>query len=81
MKRSKFYTFAKNTASFFLFRICRMEVVGKENLEGWRSGILASNHISYLDPPVMGCISEVPIHFVAKKELFKFRFLVTLLES
>ena len=40
-----------------------------------RSGplLIASNHISWLDPPVAGTIVEREMSFVAKKELFKFR--------
>ncbi len=71
MKRSKFYTLARNATRFFLLKICRMEIIGEENLENWKSGILASNHMSYLDPPLLGSVSTVPIHFVAKKELFQ----------
>lgn len=38
-----------------------------------RSGgvILAPNHISYADPPAVGCAMSRQVHFMAKEELFK----------
>ena len=31
-----------------------------------------SNHISYLDPPIISCIMDRPIYFMAKEELFQY---------
>jgi 1-acyl-sn-glycerol-3-phosphate acyltransferase len=33
--------------------------------------IIASNHISYCDPPIVGCGIPRELHFMAKEELFK----------
>ena len=36
--------------------------------------IVASNHVSYLDPVVVGCVFTREINFLAKEELFKGKF-------
>jgi len=41
--------------------------------------ILAANHRSFLDPFVIGCCVRRPIYFVAKRELFRNRFVGWLL--
>ncbi len=33
--------------------------------------IVACNHLSYLDPPIMGCLCPRRISYMAKKELFE----------
>jgi len=46
-----------------------LEVVGKENIP--KEGvIIASNHISYLDPPIIGSVTPRRCNFMAKKRLF-----------
>jgi 1-acyl-sn-glycerol-3-phosphate acyltransferase len=43
---------------------------GHEKLENIHSAIFMANHISYLDPPVMACLSEKsPLRFFAKHTL------------
>lgn len=48
----------------------RCEVHGSHHLPPEGGVILASNHVSYLDPPLMGCAVNRPVHFMGKKELF-----------
>ena len=43
--------------------------------------ILAANHRSFLDPFVVACCLRRPVYFVAKKELFRNRFVGWLLNS
>ncbi|MFQ5607673.1 MAG: lysophospholipid acyltransferase family protein [Candidatus Zixiibacteriota bacterium] len=45
-------------------------VSGQQNAPRQGGFILASNHISYLDPPLVGCYVRRRMHFFAKKELF-----------
>ena len=46
-----------------------LEVVGKENIP--KEGvIIASNHISYLDPPILGSVTPRRCNFMARKGLF-----------
>ncbi len=35
--------------------------------------IIASNHMSNFDPPLLGSVMPIAIHFLAKEELFKFK--------
>ncbi len=48
----------------------KLTVKGKENVPSDGGLIIASNHISYLDPPVLGAVSPRRITFMAKKGLF-----------
>ncbi len=48
----------------------KIEVVGLENLPPGRA-ILAPNHTSNLDPPLVGTQIPVPMHFAAKSQMFK----------
>ena len=52
----------------FLFSI---KVHGMENVPRTGAFIFAANHVSNVDPFVMGIISPRKIHFVAKESLFK----------
>ena len=53
--------------SRFVFRV---RVSGQENVPKSGGFILASNHMSYFDPPLVGCWVPRAIYFFAKKELF-----------
>lgn len=46
------------------------QVEGRENIPDSGAFILAPNHISYLDPPVLAGFVPRRLHFFAKKELF-----------
>ena len=65
-------------AATFLIRnlarlIFRLKIIGKENIPPGGPFILACNHISYYDPPLIGSSFKREIHFLAKKELFRNR--------
>lgn len=62
-----------------LFRfVFRVEVFGLEKVpEG--ACIVASNHRSHLDPPVLNSVFPEPLRFLAKEELFKVPLLGALL--
>jgi len=47
-----------------------MEVIGVENIPERGGVIIASNHVSYLDPIVLGVSTKRKIYFIAKKEVF-----------
>lgn len=49
----------------------RIKVSGTENVPKKGGFILAANHISYVDPPLVGSWSPRQMYFFAKKELFR----------
>ena len=55
--------------------VYRMEVFGLENVPKDNAYIVAPNHLSTLDPPMIAGIMPRPVAFMAKKELFKNPFL------
>jgi 1-acyl-sn-glycerol-3-phosphate acyltransferase len=65
------YTIAKNVCRAVLGPLYRVEVHGTENIPAEGPVLLCSNHISNLDPPVVGMMFPRPVAFMAKEELFK----------
>jgi 1-acyl-sn-glycerol-3-phosphate acyltransferase len=67
-----FYRFCQFLLYVFFKLWNRLAVVGSENLPDDRQGfVLAANHTSFLDPPVLGAGFRRPIAFLAKEELFR----------
>lgn len=76
-----------------IYKICRficsvivhlfwtVKIVGEDisNYEG--SFILAANHVSYLDPIILGIAVKRPINFIAKKEVFSIPLLSFILKK
>lgn len=63
---------------FYMLRlklIYRLEVEGKENIPKGNEYIVAPNHLSTLDPPMIASIMPRPVAYMAKKELFENPFL------
>ena len=56
-------------ATYFRWRVFNAERVPQEG-----AVILASNHASFLDPPVVGSPIHRPCSFLARDTLFRFRF-------
>lgn len=66
-----FYKFC-HTLFPLIFKVwLRFEVIGEENIPKTGPVVLAANHLSLLDPPVLGAAASRPVHFMAKAELFK----------
>ena len=59
----------------------RMEIIGIENLPQSGGLIIASNHVSYLDPAVLAASFNRKIYFLTKKEVFKNNFISFLLKN
>lgn len=59
----------------------RMEVIGTENIPERGGVIIASNHVSYLDPAVLTASFNRKIYFLTKKEVFKNNFISFLLKN
>jgi 1-acyl-sn-glycerol-3-phosphate acyltransferase len=49
----------------------RLRIYGRENLIEDGPAILASNHASYLDPPLVGVSCRKDVYFLARKSLFE----------
>ena len=63
-------------AGYWLTRILswllfRPTIIGRENVPSHGGFILASNHISYYDPPLVGSWQKRRLYFFAKQELFR----------
>lgn len=68
---SCFYRFAQ-LFSYFYFKIFhRFEVKGMNNVPLAESFILASNHLSFIDPPALGCKLPRNLHYFARDSLFR----------
>lgn len=48
-----------------------LKVIGRENLVQEGGVLVASNHQSFLDPPLIGSLYQNEIHFLARKTLFR----------
>ncbi|HHP50593.1 MAG TPA: 1-acyl-sn-glycerol-3-phosphate acyltransferase [Moorella mulderi] len=70
-----FYQVAKFICYLFLKFICRWEVKGREKFPLKGPVIVVANHVSYLDPVVVGVACPRRVHFMAKEELFHVPFL------
>lgn len=56
----------------------RTRIIGAESVPAG-GALLAGNHVSYLDPVLLWCVSPRPVHFMAKSELFVKGFVAWLL--
>jgi len=66
-----FYEFAKKVVYTILKPLYRIEIIGIEHFPKDGGVLLCSNHISNLDPPVVGITAPRPVNFMAKEELFR----------
>ncbi|WP_411342938.1 lysophospholipid acyltransferase family protein [Paenibacillus sp. WLX1005] len=65
-----FYSFARAVIRFVYRLLFRIQKVGTENIPAEGGVLLCSNHISNLDPPLVGILIKRHIRFMAKEELF-----------
>lgn len=66
------------THIFYMIRfklVYRLEVQGRENIPEDNSYIIAANHLSTLDPPLVCSVMKRGVAYMAKKELFENPFM------
>lgn len=66
-----FYAFIRGLAGLMLRVFWRMRVRGTEHVPPRGGIIVAANHVSYFDPPALGCALPRQLTYMAKSELFK----------
>lgn len=59
----------------------RLHIEGQEFIPRTGPAILAANHVSYIDPIIIGIAIQRPVRFMAKKELFRIPLLGWLLRQ
>ena len=64
-----YYWFCYNLIKFVGRIVFRLRVVHRERMLNHGPVILASNHESYLDPPLVGSVADRAIYFLARKSL------------
>jgi 1-acyl-sn-glycerol-3-phosphate acyltransferase len=68
------------TAVFLLFGY-GLRIFGKQNVPQRGGLLIIANHQSYLDPPMVGLAMWRPIHYVARRTLFRSRIFAWLIDS
>jgi len=68
-----FYRLVWQVARAFMQVAGRAEAVGVENIPPTGAFLLASNHASFLDPPLVGCFLPRPVCSFARKNLWEVR--------
>ncbi len=77
---SPFYLGVKYTVRGLFALFYRFRVIGKENVPKG-GGIVAPNHVSHLDPMVIGCSWPEHVHFFARDTLWDKKWLGTLITA
>ncbi len=66
------YAFLRLLVKIYYYIVYNIKVYGRENIPKQKSGfIVASNHQSFNDPPVLGITFNGKYTFMAKEELFQ----------
>jgi glycerol-3-phosphate dehydrogenase (NAD(P)+) len=75
------YWLVRGVIQPFFHLYFRLSRIGREHIPQEGPVIFASNHRSFLDPFVIGTMARRPLYYMAKKELFKNRFVSWILSS
>jgi 1-acyl-sn-glycerol-3-phosphate acyltransferase len=76
-----FYLLVKTLFRFFFTLYNRLEVRGLDNVPRGAAVIVASNHASYVDPPVIGGVFPGRLRYLAKESLFRVPLLGLLIRA
>ncbi|MFH1478985.1 MAG: lysophospholipid acyltransferase family protein [Candidatus Omnitrophota bacterium] len=66
-----FYSFAVALLYFLFKAFFRLKISGQENIPREGALIIASNHVSFFDPVVVGISSPRKLNFMARESLFE----------
>ncbi|WP_124727312.1 lysophospholipid acyltransferase family protein [Staphylospora marina] len=75
------YALARKLVRGFFRLFFRLRVEGVEHIPEEGSAIICCNHISNIDPPLVGCSIPRKVHFMAKEELFRIPLLKSLIRA
>lgn len=75
------YWLVRGVLQPFFHLYFRMSRIGREHIPAEGAVIVAANHRSFLDPFIIGTCARRPMYYVAKKELFRGRFVSAILRS
>lgn len=65
-----FYRFIRSILTIVIHLFWSVKIGGEDISNYQGSFILASNHVSYLDPIILGIVIKRPINFITKKEIY-----------
>lgn len=74
MKESKLYKISRPFVSLFVKIFLRPKIIGRENILKTDKLIIAGTHTGFFDALLLMSATKRPLHFLAKKELFKGMF-------
>lgn len=70
-----FYNFFCNTSNMFFRLFYEVKIIGLENIPTSGRTIICSNHVGLTDPVLLAAMLPRKLNYMAKKELFKNKFL------
>jgi 1-acyl-sn-glycerol-3-phosphate acyltransferase len=76
-----FYDFSKFVVGTMARTIWRARIYGAQNVPATGPLIVACNHVSYFDPPLLGSLCPRRLRYMAKKELFVIPVLGTVIRA
>ena len=78
---NRFYAFCSFLARTFYHVFFKVEIVGEEAIDFKKRYVICSNHMSNHDPFLLGGLMPIQAHFMAKKELFKYKIVAFVLNA
>ena len=79
MKKKPLYRFGQTVLRPVFKLLYRYQIIGLEHIPADGPVVICSNHTAYKDPILLGLTTKRQVWFMAKKELFKNKFLAFLL--
>jgi|SRR6056297_638276 len=67
------YRVIRSLVCWFTMVFTRLHIEGRENLPPSGAYVLAPNHRSYVDTPIVACVTSRRIRFMGKQEMWKYR--------